>query len=573
MIRHIKDQPPLEEGDGPIGLIMVPTRELATQIHHECKILAKVTGLHTACVYGGAGMAAQIADLKRGAEIVVCTPGRMIDVLSASNGKITNLRRVTFVVLDEADRMFDLGFEPQISKILSNIRPDKQIVMFSATFPRNVENLAKKILQKPIEIIVGSRGKICSNIEQHIEVIDEGSKFLRLLEILGEWYEKGSILIFVDKQVEADNLFKELLKYGYFPLVIHGGQDPTDREFTILDFKKGVRTLMVATSVCARGLDIASIVLVINYKCPNHKEDYIHRIGRTGRAGKKGTAITFISPEEEAYSLDIMAALKMSGIEPPEDLAKMAEKFKKKVEKGEAVHIKNKNLRGTGYAFDEKEQNKIKEAKRAMKTRFGIELDISDVELSDDEIVNKKEDKTEKEFDEKEILKMIKDPNTKAAVMQAATKAAKDAILAGASSEEVLAAAHNAIKSVLIHYKGSGIDQALRLRDEFESREEENSEYVSADLEINDYPQSARNRVTGKDFLARFHDLTNCTVSVRGTYIEPTKKVPPGMKKLTLHIVGESKQSVADAYRELRRTLDEAAMEAMSSTAGGKYTI
>ena len=181
------------------------------------------------CVYGGAGVAGQLSDLKRGAEIVVCTPGRMIDVLCTSNGKITNLRRVSYVVLDEADRMFDMGFEPQISKIMSNIRPERQTVMFSATFPKNVENLAKKILVMPVEIVVGSRGQVCSNVEQIIEIRDATTKFFRLLEILGEWSDKGSILIFVDRQIEADELFKELLKVGYLCLVLHGGQDQTDR--------------------------------------------------------------------------------------------------------------------------------------------------------------------------------------------------------------------------------------------------------------------------------------------------------------------------------------------------------
>jgi ATP-dependent RNA helicase DDX46/PRP5 len=157
MLRHILDQRPLEEFEGPISLIMAPTRELAFQIYNETRVYCKALNLRCVCVYGGAGIAGQLSELKRGAEIVVCTPGRMIDVLTTSNGKITNLHRVTYVVLDEADRMFDMGFEPQISKILSNIRPDRQTVMFSATFPKSVEGLAKKILTRPLEIIVGAR--------------------------------------------------------------------------------------------------------------------------------------------------------------------------------------------------------------------------------------------------------------------------------------------------------------------------------------------------------------------------------------------------------------------------------
>jgi len=576
MLRHIKDQRPLAEGEGPIGLIMAPTRELAWQIYQECKTFARVIGLNVACVYGGAGVQGQIADLKRGCEIVVCTPGRMIDVLQTSNGKITNLKRVTFVVLDEADRMLDSGFQPQIERIMSNVRQDRQTAMFSATFPRNVETLAKKVLVKPVEIIVGSRGKISANVEQIIEVIQEDDKFLRLLKYLGDWSEKGSILIFVNKQTDADNLFKELLKYAYYALVLHGGQDPDDREGTISDFKKGIRTLMVATSVCARGLDIKSLVLVVNYQCPQHKEDYIHRIGRTGRAGNKGTAVTFITPEEDQYAFDIITALRMSNIEPPEDLVDLSEGYRKKVEKGEAKFYTNKNLAGSGFRFDKSEEDKVKETKRALKRQFGLELDMSDNE--DDEIIVGKESKSDKDnmIDEAQIKKMLKDPNTRTAVTRAAEKAAKDAILAGSSADEVLQSAHNAIRSILGQYKGNGLETAVRLVGQIEEREDELNERVSADLEINDYPLSARNKVTHKDYLAMLHDLTNCSVSVRGVYLEPGKKNPGGLKKLRLHIVGENKYEVESAYREIRKILDEAAAQAMNTVGGqggGKFTI
>lgn len=141
MLRHIKAQKPLEQGDGPIGLAMAPTRELVVQITRDVKKFAKSENLACVAVYGGSGVANQITELKRGAEVVVCTPGRMIDVLVTSGGKITNLRRVTYLVLDEADRMFDMGFEPQINRIVGNIRPDRQTVMFSATFPRSVSQL------------------------------------------------------------------------------------------------------------------------------------------------------------------------------------------------------------------------------------------------------------------------------------------------------------------------------------------------------------------------------------------------------------------------------------------------
>ena len=221
--------------------------------------------------------------LQRGAEIIVCTPGRMIDMLAANSGKVTNLKRVTYIVLDEADRMFDMGFEPQVMRIIENVRPDRQTVMFSATFPRQMEALARRALNKPIEVQVGGRSIVCKEVEQHVVVLEDDQKFLKLLELLGIYQEQGSIIVFVDKQENADTLLKDLLKAGYPCLSLHGGVDQYDRDSTITDFKSGRAKLLVATSVAARGLDVKHLILVVNYDCPNHYEDYVHRCGRTGR--------------------------------------------------------------------------------------------------------------------------------------------------------------------------------------------------------------------------------------------------------------------------------------------------
>ncbi|GJZ42895.1 DEAD-box ATP-dependent RNA helicase 42, partial [Tanacetum coccineum] len=176
MLRHVMDQPPLESGDGPIGLIMAPTRELVRQIHSDIKKFTKKLGLKCVPVYGGAGVARQIRQLKRGAEIVVCTSG----------GKIMNLTRVSYLVMDEADRMFDMGFEPQITRIVQNTQPNRQTLLFSATFPRQVEVLARKVLNKPVEIQVGGRSVVNKDITQLVEVRPPGNeRFYRLLELLG----------------------------------------------------------------------------------------------------------------------------------------------------------------------------------------------------------------------------------------------------------------------------------------------------------------------------------------------------------------------------------------------------
>lgn len=339
MFRHIKDQRSLDSMEGPISLIMTPTRELATQIHKDCKPFLKALNLRAVCAYGGAPIKDQIAELKRGAEIVVCTPGRMIDLLAANAGRVTNLRRVTYLVLDEADRMFDMGFEPQVMKIMANIRPNKQTVLFSATFPRNMEALARKTLHKPVEIIVGGRSVVAPEITQIVEVRNENSKFLRLLELLGNLYsdeanEDARTLIFVERQEAADSLLRELMRKGYPCMSIHGGKDQIDRDSTIEDFKAGIFPVLVATSVAARGLDVKQLKLVVNYDAPNHLEDYVHRAGRTGRAGNTGTAVTFLTEDQERYSVEIAKALKQSGQAVPEPVQKLVDSFLDKVKAG-----------------------------------------------------------------------------------------------------------------------------------------------------------------------------------------------------------------------------------------------
>lgn len=265
--------------------------------------------------------------MKKGAEIVVCTPGRMIDLLTANSGRVTNLKRVTYLVLDEADRMFDMGFEPQVMKIVNNIRPDRQTVLFSATFPKQMDSLARKILRKPLEITVGGRSVVAPEIDQIVEVRAEDTKFNRLLEILGQMYNEDAearTLIFVDRQEAADSLLRELMRKGYLCMSLHGGKDQIDRDQTITDFKSGVVPIVIATSVAARGLDVKQLKLVINYDAPNHMEDYVHRAGRTGRAGNKGTCVTFITEEQDRYSVDLYRALKASNANVPKDLEDLA---------------------------------------------------------------------------------------------------------------------------------------------------------------------------------------------------------------------------------------------------------
>ena len=310
-LRHVADQPPLADGDGCIALLLAPSRELVVQIAAEARRLARPLGLRVAAVYGGAPVADQIADLKRGAEIVVAAPGRLIDLLTLNKGRVMPLTRVSYVVLDEADRMFDMGFAPQVGRVLANVRPDRQVALFSATFPGHVEALARALLRAPIEIVVGGRCAASATIAQSVEVRAERDKFPRLLQLLGDWCERGAILVFVDTKEHVDILYADLVRHGYPCLSLHGGQEQADRDATIADFKRGdVAGVLVATPLAGRGLDVRDLVLVVNYCVPDHLEDYVHRVGRTGRAGRAGTAVTFITPEQGRYAADMVRALR-----------------------------------------------------------------------------------------------------------------------------------------------------------------------------------------------------------------------------------------------------------------------
>jgi ATP-dependent RNA helicase DDX46/PRP5 len=395
LIRHILDQEPRADGDGPIGIVMAPTRELAAQIYKECKRFAMAVGLSVCCVYGGPPIAEQIAKLKSGADVIVCTPGRMIDLLCANRGRVTNLRRVTFVVLDEADRMFDLGFEPQIMRVLTSIRPDRQTAMFSATFPKKIEVLARRALKKPVQIIVGSRSAACLNVQQHVEVMEEDQKFKRLLQLLGVYVEKGSVLIFVRRQEDVNALFRDLIRYGYPCLSLHGGMEQIDRDSTIVDFKNAVANVLVATSVAARGLHVDGLELVVNYEPPDHYEDYVHRIGRTGRAGRQGVAYTFLAHTDEMIASDIVRALKQAHVDVPKDVLELAKKFheqKKHIPKDR----KSRGFLGTGYKFDKREEEEYKEKKRQERKALGVgEEEEEDGEEGDNENVKADADHVE----------------------------------------------------------------------------------------------------------------------------------------------------------------------------------
>uniref|UniRef100_A0ABD2X9J2 Probable ATP-dependent RNA helicase DDX46 n=1 Tax=Trichogramma kaykai TaxID=54128 RepID=A0ABD2X9J2_9HYME len=514
MFRHILDQPRLEDGDGPIALILTPTRELCMQIGKDSKRFTKSLGLSHVCVYGGTGISEQIAELKRGAEIIVCTPGRMIDMLAANNGRVTNLKRVTYVVLDEADRMFDMGFEPQVMRIMENVRPDRQTVLFSATFPRQMEALARRILTKPVEVQVGGRSVVCKEVEQHVVILEDEQKFFKLLEILGHYQDKGSAIIFVDKQENADTLLKDLMKSSYMCMSLHGGIDQCDRDSTIVSFKSGKVKILVATSVAARGLDVKSLVLVVNYDCPNHYEDYVHRCGRTGRAGNKGYAYTFITPEQARYSGDILRAHELAGVPVPDPLRQLWDEYKNKQEAdGKKVHTGG-GFSGKGYKFDESEAALANEKKKFQKAALGLQ------DSDDEDIENDIDQQIETMLQAKKIVHEM----PKAAVANAnatansggqgieakgTTQQVTEAILKGAGPTNLITA--KTVAEQLAAKLNTKLNYQPR-EDDILDGDAESGEQVfrkyEEELEINDFPQQARWRVTSKEALAQLAEYS-----------------------------------------------------------------
>merc|ERR1719235_753828 len=321
---HIAAQPPLRPGDGPVGLVLAPTRELANQIQNEVLKFSHASPIRCTAVFGGVSRYGQASDLRRGAEIVIATPGRLIDFLESG---VTNLKRVSYLCLDEADRMLDMGFEPQIRKIVSQIRPDRQTLMWSATWPKEVKSLARDICKEdPVHINVGSLDlRTAHTIRQYVEVVQEQDKRGRLKCLLEKVMDGSKILIFAASKRGGDDLTREMRLDGFPALCMHGDKKQEERDWVLKEFKEGKSPILVATDVASRGIDVKDIKYVINYDFPNQIEDYVHRVGRTGRAGATGSSYTFFTQDKFKLARDLIAVLEEAQQPVPEELHKLAD--------------------------------------------------------------------------------------------------------------------------------------------------------------------------------------------------------------------------------------------------------
>lgn len=331
-ILHIRAQPSLRPGDGPIALILAPTRELAVQIQKECNRFGRSSSTRSTCCYGGTSRAGQSAELRKGVEILIATPGRLLDFVEM---KVTNLHRVTYLVLDEADRMLDMGFEQQMRKIVSQIRPDRQTLMWSATWPKEIQKLAHDFLKEPItKVMVGSKELQANpDITQVVQVCTGAERDEHLLNFLKKHFENprpSKVLIFCEQKKSCDYLCESLNRCNFRALATHGDKEQRERDRILYDFKGNKFHILVATDVASRGLDIKNIEFVVNYDAPKTIEDYIHRIGRTGRAGAKGTSVTYFTTdfgnsqtERQRLARDLVKVIHDAGQVPPPELIRI----------------------------------------------------------------------------------------------------------------------------------------------------------------------------------------------------------------------------------------------------------
>jgi ATP-dependent RNA helicase RhlE len=288
------------------ALVLVPTRELALQVNESIRKLADRLNITTIVLIGGESISRQFFELKRRPRLIIATPGRLIDHLKRKSIKLDQIKTL---VLDEADMMLDMGFLPQIEEILRSVPKERQTMLFSATMPVLIANLATKYLKLPIRIEVAPQGTIVKNVTQEMIVLEAKDKMKYLEKIIKE--NEGSILIFVRTRYGVKNIAKKLISNGHKATEIHSDLSQGQRKKALDSFKSGRSRIMVATDVAARGLDVKGIELVINYDLPDSSSDYVHRIGRTARAGKKGKAISLATPSQLKNIKAIEALIKM----------------------------------------------------------------------------------------------------------------------------------------------------------------------------------------------------------------------------------------------------------------------
>jgi ATP-dependent RNA helicase RhlE len=287
------------------GLVLLPTRELALQVEESLRTVGKSQGLRTTVVIGGASEGLQKQSLRKNPRVIIATPGRLVDFLER---KIVNLSDVEILVLDEADRMLDMGFAPQINKIIRSVSTDRQTMLFSATMPSEILALARQHMKLPINIEMAPSGTAAENIVQEVFFIEKQAKSQLLQVVLGQY--QGPVLVFSRTKYGARKIARGLRREGHAAAEIHSDRTQGQRRDALDGFKSGKYRILVATDIAARGIDVVGIELVVNYDLPNNTQDYVHRIGRTARAGLAGRAISFATLDQRKDIKDIERLIK-----------------------------------------------------------------------------------------------------------------------------------------------------------------------------------------------------------------------------------------------------------------------
>ncbi len=323
MLQRLMNKPAVRDAKGrlPIrALILTPTRELAAQVEESVRVYGKHAKLTSMVMFGGVGMQPQIDKLRRGVDILVATPGRLLD---HHQQRTLDISHVEIFVLDEADRMLDMGFIHDIKKVLAFLPAQKQSLLFSATFSDEIKALADRLLNKPVLIEVARRNQTAETIAQKVHPVGREMKKDLLTHLIkaNDWHQ---VLVFTRMKHGANRLTEHLVKQGITAMAIHGNKSQTARTKALADFKKGDLQVLVATDIAARGIDIDQLPHVVNFELPNVPEDYVHRIGRTGRAGAQGEAISLVCVDEEIFLRDIERLIKreipreaVEGFAPP----------------------------------------------------------------------------------------------------------------------------------------------------------------------------------------------------------------------------------------------------------------
>ncbi len=288
-------------GVGIRALVLTPTRELAAQVEESVRVYGKHLSLTSTVVFGGVGMNPQINAMKRGVDILVATPGRLLDLQQQG---FLDLSTVQMLVLDEADRMLDMGFIHDVKKILALVPKEKQSLLFSATFSDEIRDLASALLKDPLHIQVTPRNTTVQRITQVIHPVGRGKKKALLVHIINQ-HNWSQVLVFTRTKFGANNVAEYLTKNGIHAMALHGNKSQGARTQALAGFKSGEIRALVATDIAARGIDIDELPHVVNYEIPNVSEDYVHRIGRTGRAGNSGEAVNLVSLDEEGFMMEI----------------------------------------------------------------------------------------------------------------------------------------------------------------------------------------------------------------------------------------------------------------------------